>query len=54
MFEPMTPVQKGVYLKMSEHKMITFLVRKEIIENNNSLAVISMSKLGENGSLPNL
>ena len=51
---PMTPVQTEVHLTMSEHKLLTFLVRKEIIENNNSLVVISLSKVGENEFLPNL
>ena len=36
------------------HKMLTFLVRKEIVENNNSLVVISLSKVGENEFLPYL
>ena len=43
---PMTPVQTEVHLKVSEHKMLSFfLVRKEIIENNNSLVVILLSKI---------
>ena len=36
-----------VNLKISEHKMLSFAVRKEIIENNNSLAVISLSKVDQ-------
>ena len=51
---PMTPVQNRGPLKMSDHKMLTFLVSKEIIENNKSLVVISLSKVGENEFLPNL
>ena len=45
----MAPVHNTqVPLKISEHKMSSFLVRKEITENNNSLVVISLSKVGEN------
>ena len=35
-------------LKISEHKMLSFSAQKEIIENNNSLVAISLSKVGEN------
>ena len=37
-----------VHLKISEHRMSSFSVRKEMIENNNRLVVISLSKVGEN------
>ena len=37
-----------VLLKISEHKMLSFSLRKEIIENDNSLVDISFSKIGEN------
>ena len=44
----MAPAWKiDVHLKISEHEMLSVLVRKEIIENNNSLVVISLSKEGE-------
>ena len=42
---PMAPVQNRGPL---EHKMLSFSVRKEVIKNNNSLVVISLSKAGEN------
>ena len=45
---PMAPVAPEVHLKISEHKMLSFLVRKEIIENYSSLVVISLSKVGVN------
>ena len=49
---PMTPVQnRGP--QMYDHKMLNFLVRKEIIEYNNGLVVISLSKVGENEFLTN-
>ena len=35
-------------MKITEHKMLSFSVKKEIIKNNNSLVVISLSKVGEN------
>ena len=40
-------------MKMSEHKMLTFSIKKEIIGNNNSLVVISLFKVGVNEFLPN-
>ena len=43
-----------VHLKISEHKMLSFSVRKEIIENNNSLVVISLFIVGENELLQTL
>ena len=48
---PMAPVLNKVHLKVSEHEMLSFLVRKEIIKNDNSLAVILLSKVVENASL---
>ena len=36
-----------VLLKISERKMVRFSLRKEIIENDNSLVDISFSKIGE-------
>ena len=45
---PMAPVLNKVNLKVSEHEMLSFPVRKEIIENANSLVVILLSKVGEN------
>ena len=50
----MATVHIDVHLKVSEHEMLRFPVRKEIIENNNSLAVISVSKVGENEFIANL
>ena len=51
---PMAPVQNRGPLEVFEHKMLSFSIRKEIIENNNSLIVISLSKVGKNEFLPNL
>ena len=48
---PMTPVLNKVNLKVSEHEMLSFSVRKEIIKNDNSLGVILLSKVVENESL---
>ena len=48
------PVQNRGHLKISEHKMSRFSVRKEVIENNNSLAVISLSNVDENEFLQTL
>ena len=53
-FDPWPLCKTEVHLKMSDHKMLTFLVRKEIIDNNNSLVAISLSEVGENEFLPNL
>ena len=36
------------HLKISEHEMLSFSVRKEIIKNDNSLVVILLSKVVEN------
>ena len=33
---------------VSEHEMLSFSVRKEIIENDNSLLIILLSKVGKN------
>ena len=41
-------------LKISEHKMSSFSARTEVIENNNSLTVISLFKVGENEFLQTL
>ena len=51
---PMAPVQNRDALKISEHGMWSFSVRKEISENVNSLAVILLSKVGENEFLQTL
>ena len=45
---PMAPVQNRGPLKISEHKILSFSVRKEIIENDNSWAVLLLSKVGKN------
>ena len=37
-----------VHLRISEHKMLSFSVRKEIIQNNNGLVGILLSKVGKN------
>ena len=44
----MVPVLNKVHLKVSEHEMFDFSVRKEIIKNDNSLVVILLSKVIEN------
>ena len=44
----MAPVLNKVHLKVSEHEMLGFSVRREIIKNDNSLAVILLSKVVEN------
>ena len=44
----MAPVLNEVHLKVSEHEMLSFSVRKEIIKNDNSLVVILLSKVVEN------
>ena len=51
---PMAPVLKQVHLKASEHEMLSFSVRKEIIKNDNSLVVILLSKVVENEFLETL
>ena len=47
---PMAPVQTEAHLNISEHKMFftSFSVRKKILENGNTLVVISLSKVEEN------
>ena len=50
----MATVHIDVHLKVSEHEMLHFPIRKEIIENNNSLVVISVSTGGENEFMANL
>ena len=45
---PLAPVLNKVHLKVSEHEMLTFSVRKEIIKNDDSLVVILLSKVVEN------
>ena len=40
-FRPMAHVLNKVHLKVSEHEMLSFSVRKEIIKNDNSSVVIS-------------
>ena len=45
---PMAPVLNKVHLRVSEHEMLSFSVRKEIIKNDNSLVVILLSKVVEN------
>ena len=41
-------------MKVSEHEMLSFSVRKEIIKNYNSLVVILLSKVVENEFLQTL
>ena len=50
----MAPVLNTGPLKVSEQEMLIFLVRKEIIKNDNSLAVILLSKVVENEFLQTL
>ena len=45
---PMAPVLYKVHLRVSQHEMLSFSVRKEIIKNDNSLVVILLSKVFEN------
>ena len=51
---PMAPVLNTVHFKVSEHEMLSFSVRKEIIKNDNSLVVILLSKVVENEFLQTL
>ena len=53
-FDPWPLYKTEVHLKMSEHKMLCFSVRKGIIENGNSLVVTSLSKVGKNDLLQTL
>ena len=48
---PMAPVLNKIHLKVSEQEMLSFSVRKEIIENDNSLVDILLSKVVENECL---
>ena len=45
---PMAPVLNKVHLRVSEHEMLSFSVRKEIIKNDNNFIVILLSKVVEN------
>ena len=40
---PMAHVLNKVHQKVSEHEMLSFSVRKEIIKNDNNLVVILLS-----------
>ena len=51
---PIAPVLNTGPLTVSEHGMLSFSVRKEIIKNDNSLVVILLSKLVENEFLQTL
>ena len=51
---PMAPVFTQVNSKVSENEMLSFLVRKGIIKNDNSLVVILLSKVVENEFLETL
>ena len=51
---PIALVFTQVHLKVSEHEMLRFSVRKEIIKNDNSLVVILLSKVVENEFLQTL
>ena len=51
---PMTPVLNTGHLKASDHEMLSFPVRKKIIQNDNSLVVILLSKVVENEFLQTL
>ena len=53
-FNPWLLCKTKVHLKISEHKMLSFSVRKEIDENNDSLVVMSLLKVGENEFLQTL
>ena len=45
---PMAPVLNRGTLEVSEHEMLIFSIRKKIIDNDNSLVLIILSKVGEN------
>ena len=45
---PMAAALNKVHLRVSEHEMLSFSIRKEIIKNDNSLVVILLSKVVEN------
>ena len=40
-------VYRDINLKVSDHEMLSFSVRKKIIKNDNSLVVILLSKVVE-------
>ena len=46
--QPMAPALNKAHLKVSEHEMLSFSVRKEIIKSDNSLVAILLSKVVEN------
>ena len=48
MFGPWPLCKREVHLKISEHKILSFSVKKKIIENAENWVVISLSKVGEN------
>ena len=45
---PQTPQDDWYLTHGPWHEMLSFSVRKVIVENSNSLVVISLSKVGEN------
>ena len=45
---PMASVLNKVHLKVSEHEMLSYSVRKEVIKNDNSLVVILLFEVVEN------
>ena len=52
---PMAPVLKTqAHLKVSEHEMLSFSVRKEVIKNDNILGVTLLSEVVENEFLQTL
>ena len=51
---PMAPVLNTGPSEGSEHEMLSFSVRKEIIKNDDSLVVISLFKVVENAFLQTL
>ena len=51
---PIAPVLNKGQLTVSEHEMLIFSVRKEIIKNDHSLVVILLSKVVENEFLKTL
>ena len=51
---PMAPVLNKVHLKVSEHEMLSFSVRKKIIKHDNSLVVILLSRVVGNEFLQTL
>ena len=51
---PMASLLNKVHLRVSEHEMLSFSVRKEIIKNDNSLVVILLFQVVENEFLQNV